>query len=319
MISSPPKPREQDHSDLISPGGPSQYRWAKFRKALLSGSLALGGLIGSWQFIHSLGWLWFILSALLIGGGWLGVAAYSDYLVRQGRYDQASRLVSILSMSSEGRNRLRVDMLIAAGRYNEAALVLRDLIHSRRGKITTRITKVKGCFDLENLGNVLMETGRFEEAQRFFLDAARLCPYQSVTSIGMAETVLRQGGLPESALAHAEKALNLFQRGTERITSGWQLGVIMATKAWALAACGDGVEAQKAIEVAMKSPARKTKGPLAQVHYKAGMSLRALFNHQGAMQHFALGAKLDSVGRWGRLCDDALRQAGAEASPLTGE
>jgi len=266
-----------------------------------------------------MGWFLFILLALLVAGGWLAVVVYADHLVRQGRYDQALRLVPFLAMSGIGRSRLRADALTDAGRYEEAARVLRDVIHRVRGKHVTKTARVKTCFDLENLGNVLMETGRFEEAQRFFLDASRLYPYHSVWATGMAEALLRQGGSPEGALAHSEKALELFQRGAERVTSSSRLGTILATKAWALAACGHGVEAQKVIDAALKTPARKTKGPLAQVHYKAGMSFLALSDHRGAKDHFVRGAEVDPVGRWGRLCAEALRRQSDPSPSLKDE
>jgi len=259
-----------------------------------------------------MGWFLFILLALLVGGGWLAIVVYADHLVRQGRYDQALRLVPFLAMSDIGRSRFRADVLTDAGRYEEAARVLRDVIRGVRGKHVTKTARVKACFDLENLGKVLMETGRFEEAQRFFLDASRLYPYHSVWATGMAETLLRQRGSPEGALAHAEKALDLFQRGAERVTSSSQLGAILATKAWALAACGHGAEAREAIDAALQSPARKTKAPLAQVHYKAGMTLLVLCDRRGAEQHFALGAELDPAGRWGRLSADALQSHTAQ-------
>lgn len=258
-----------------------------------------------------MGWFLFILLALLVAGGWLAVVVYADHLVRQGRYDQALRLVPFLAMSGIGRSRFRADVLTDAGRYEEAARVLREVIHRVRGKHVTKRARVKTCFDLENLGKVLMESGRFEEAQRFFSDASRLYPYHSVWATGMAEVLLRQGGSPEGALAHSEKALELFQRGAERVTSSSQLGAILATRAWALAACGHGTEARKAIDAALKGPARKTKGPLAQVHYKAGMTLLVLSDRPGAEKHFARGAELDPVGRWGRLCADALQRPGS--------
>jgi tetratricopeptide (TPR) repeat protein len=153
-----------------------------------------------------------------------------------------------------------------------------------------------------------MDSGRFEEAQRCFRRAAGIYPTGSPWANGMAEALLRQGMDPQSALKHAETALNLFRGGTERISDRPRLGAILATKAWALAACGRGAEARAAIDVALKSPARKTKGPLAQVHYKAGMSLLALSDHEGAQDHFARGTELDPAGRWGRLCTGALHR-----------
>ena len=62
--------------------------------------------------------------------------------------------------------------------------------------------------------------------------------WHGASATGMAEALLRQGIFPQSALGHVERALNLFQRGPERIISSSQRGAIMATKAWTLAACG---------------------------------------------------------------------------------
>jgi tetratricopeptide (TPR) repeat protein len=158
---------------------------------------------------------------------------------------------------------------------------------------------------LEDLGNVLMDTGRFEEAQQCFRRAADIFPDRSHWATGMAEALLRQGIYPQPALAHAERALSLF-RGVERIGEGPHREALLATKAWALAACGREAEARETIDAALKSPAQKTKGILAQVHYKAGMTLLALSDRQGAKEHFGRGAELDPVGRWGRLCAGAL-------------
>jgi tetratricopeptide (TPR) repeat protein len=310
-MSSSPKPCEQKPSDLIAPVGPPKYDWAKSRKTLLTGFLVLAALVGIWEFVHRLGWLWFILLALFAGVAWFAVGIYTDHLVRQGRYDQALRLVPLLPMSGALRNRVRAESLKEAGRFEEAERILRENMDRTAGAKLTSVTRVGICFDLEDLGTVLMETGRFEEARQCFRDAAAIFPYHSVSATGLAEALLRQGIFPQSALAHVGRALNLFQRGQERIGSGSRLGTILATKAWALAACGHGVEAHEAIDAALKSPARKTKGPLAEVHYKVGMSLIALSEHRGAEEHFAWGAKLDPAGRWGRLCADALRRQSA--------
>jgi tetratricopeptide (TPR) repeat protein len=308
MMSSSPKPCEQNPSDLIGPGGPPKYGWAKSRKALVTGLLVLAALVGIWEFTHHFGWLWFILLAVLAGVSWFAVGIYCDYLEGQGRYDQALRLLQFLPMSGSGRCRVQADFLIAAGRYEYAERILREIMDRRAGAKVTKTTKLWTSIDLARLGNTLMETGRLEEAQRCFQDAVRMFPYHSASATGLAEALLRQGIFPQSALAHVERALNLFQRRLERTGNGSRHGAILATKAWALAACDRGAEAHEAIDAALNSPARKTKGPLAQVHYKAGMSLLALSEHRGAEEHFAQGAKLDPAGRWGRLCADALRR-----------
>jgi tetratricopeptide (TPR) repeat protein len=167
------------------------------------------------------------------------------------------------------------------------------ITHPGRWKLDT----VDTVLALEDLGNVLMDTGRFEEAQRYFRDAAEILPNRSPSETGIAEVLLRQGIFPQNALTHAQTALNLFRSGTERISDGWRLGAILATKAWALAACGREAEAREAIDGALKSQAQKTKGPLAQAHYKAGMALLMLSDHCRAREHFARGIELDPAGR----------------------
>lgn len=279
--------------------------------AVLAALLALAVLGGIWEIApHLLGWFWFAPLALLVLAGWVAPALYGDHLVRQGQYDQALRLVPVLAVSRAGRNRRRVEVLVEAGRYEEAERILRDIFDRMAGTKVRNVARIKTCLDLENFGNVLMEMGRFEEAQRCFRSAARIYAHHSGWATGLAEVLLRQGTFPQAALAHVERALGLFQRGWERVGSSCQPGAILGTKAWALAACGRGAEAQVAIDAALGGPARKTKGPLAQIHFKAGMSFLALSDPQRAEQHFARGAELDPTGRWGRLCADALRRQG---------
>ena len=236
---------------------------------------------------------------------WFTLAASADHFVRQGRYDVALRLVPLLALRRAGRSYLLGDVLTDAGRHEEAERVLRETIdHPSR-------LKVDKVLALEDLGNVLMDTGRFEEAQRCFRNAAEILPDRSPSATGMAEVLLRQGIYPQNALAHAQTALSLFRASTERISDGWRLGAILATKAWALAACDRSAEAREAIDSALKSPASKTRGPLAQIHYKAGMSLVALSDNRSANEHFARGAELDPAGRWGQLCARALQRQSA--------
>jgi tetratricopeptide (TPR) repeat protein len=246
---------------------------------------------------------WFILLPLLVVGVvWFALAASSDHFVRQGRYDVALLLAPLLALRGAGRSYLLGDVLTEAGRYEEAERMLREAIDHPGG------LKVDTVLALEDLGSVLMDTGRFEEAQRCFRDAADILPGRSPSATGMAEVLLRQRIYPQNALRHAETALNMFRRSSvERLGGGWRLGAILATKAWALAACGRGAEAQEAIDAALKSPAQRTKGPLAQVHYKSGMSLLQVSDDPGAREHFVRGAELDPAGRSGRLCASALQ------------
>ncbi len=245
--------------------------------------------------------MWFILLPFAVVVVWAALSFYADHLVSQGQYDQALKLVPLAGLGRAWRSYLRGSVLTNAGRYEEAERTLREAIDH------VGATKVDIGLALEDLGNVLMERGRFEEALRCFRRAAGIYPDQSPWASGMAETLLRQGTDPQSALTHAETALRLFRAGMKQ-TDRWRLGTILATKAWALAACGRAGEAREAIDAALKSVARNTKTRLAQVHYKAGMSLLALSDHRGASEHFERGAELDPAGRWGRLCASALQR-----------
>lgn len=295
-VSGPAQPREPKPSEPIGPGGTPNCGQAKSGEALPFGLPVLAALVCIQGFPHRLGSFWFILLPLFVAAVWFALAAYADRLLIQGRYDQALRIVPFVAVSGAGRCYLRGDALTDAGRYEEAERMLRAAI-DRVGAM-----KVNIGLALEDLGNVLLDTGRFEEAQQCFQRATGIYPKRSPSASGMAEVFLRQGIYPENALTHAERALDLFRAGDERFSNRWRLGGILATKAWALAACGRGAEAREAIDAALKGPARKTKGPLAQVHYNAGMALLALSERQGAREHFARGAALDPAGRWGRLC-----------------
>jgi tetratricopeptide (TPR) repeat protein len=254
-----------------------------------------------------IGLLWLLL--LLVPVLWFALAALADHLCRTAHYDSALKLVPLVAFGATSRAYLRGDVLTDAGRYDEAERLLRQTIDCRGLSDQPGVSQVDLYLALEDLGNVLLDTGRFEEAQRCFeRGAAGIFPNRSRWAKGMAEVLLRQGLDPQAALADAEASLNSYRGGSERISNRARLGGILATRAWALAACGREAEARKAIDAALKSPARKTKGPLAQVHYKAGMSLLALRDRGGARGHFARGAKLDPAGRWGRLCANALRQ-----------
>jgi tetratricopeptide (TPR) repeat protein len=304
-------PVDNKSSDSLGDGGPPKHSTARLRKALLTGLLVLGAMVGVGEFTRRFGWFW-IIPLALVGALWFALGTYFDHLVRQGLYDRALRLVPLLAISDLGRSRLRADVLTDAGRYEEAERILRQVIDHMRGTKISKTTKAKICFDLGDLGNVLMETGRLEEARQYLRSAAGMYPYHSTWATGLAEALLRQGVFPERALEHTERALDRFRRGPERFSSSSRLGAILATRAWALAACGHGIEAREAIDAALKSSARKTKGPLAQVHYKAGMTLLVLSDRRGAEQHFARGAELDPAGRWGRLSADALQRQTAQ-------
>jgi tetratricopeptide (TPR) repeat protein len=291
------KRREAKAWDPIGPGGPPRYNLSKAAKPILGGLLLLA-------ILYAIPHGWFSSPLIIVPAVFvyeLGIAFAIQHFENQARYDAALRLAPFLDPTTAGKSFNRGEILTMAGRYQEAERMLRLGIE-RSGTKTS-------AFALVDLGNVLMDTGRYAEALRAFEGASEIKPAHSASWRGRAELLLREGLDPTQALDHAETALRLYRASVrERLTNRTRMGVTLSAQAWALAACGRGADARQAIEKALKSPARRTSSPLAHIHYNAGMALIALSDHACATAHFRRAAELDPEGRWGRLAASMLRE-----------
>ena len=291
------KRREAKAWDPIGPGGPPRYNLSKAAKPILSGLLLLA-------ILYAMPRGWFSSPLVIVPALYLyllAIAFAGEHFVNQARYDAALRLAPFINPTTAGKSGLRGEILAEAGRYQDAERLLRLSIERSN-------TKESGIALLD-LGNVLMETGRYAEALRALEGASGIRPADSQPWRGRAELLLRQGLDPNQALEHAETALTLCRASRrERLVDRSRMGVTLSVKGWALAACGRGAEARQAIDEALKGPARRTRSPLAHIHYNAGMALIAFSDHAGATAHFRRAAELDPEGRWGRLAASMLHE-----------
>jgi tetratricopeptide (TPR) repeat protein len=312
------KRREAKSSDLIGPGAPPKYDWRKCILPTVWTLLLFAAMRLHWMLekLHlSSSELVFLLPLALLGlaaGGLQQILGWLiDRAVARCNCDGALRLSHLFFWKKGEAPFVRGEVLLTAGRYPEAEAVLREGLGGA--------WPLTGLFPmLEDLGNVLMDTGRNEEARRCFESARDLKPDRSVARQAMAELLLRQGTETERALELAGRALKVY-RGSllERMTCPERLGETLAVHAWALALQGTTAEATRQIEQAFQGRVRKNRPAFAHVRFLAGMTMKALGRSTEAAEHFRGGHEADPAGRWGMLCAAALRESGSSgAEPL---
>jgi tetratricopeptide (TPR) repeat protein len=199
--------------------------------------------------------------------------------------------------------RLRGLALLLAGRYREAEENLRLAIAATKSGAEQART-------LENLGDSLMEQGRYDEASGSYEAALRsqtgyLGPYR-----GMAELLLRRHQDPQRALEFVENSPSgpAWNRWT---LTGDTRDDYWALKAWALAELGRTGEVGPAIENAMRATNRKSRPAMAATFYRAGMAMQALGKDKPAAEYFTRARAADPKGRW----NGAGRQLAAGCPP----
>jgi tetratricopeptide (TPR) repeat protein len=284
-------------SDPIGPGGPSRYDWAKTWKALGAGLV----LILLFNSPHLPGY-WYVAVILLpLAYQFLGVHLMIKALHRTD-YDGALRTVRLFHLlNPQGGVALRKYGIIQllAGRYREAEDAL-------RGSLAGLKTGPDQAVALDYLGEVLMELGRNEEAQRSFEASLHAAPGFRRPYRGMAEIVLRQGRGPQKALEYVEEirgggGISWTGRANRKTEDDY-----WALKAWALAELGRSAEVAPAIEAAFKATNQKSRTEMATTSYRAGMAMQAIGNQSAANDYFKRAQEFDPHGRRGTLAQAAL-------------
>jgi tetratricopeptide (TPR) repeat protein len=191
--------------------------------------------------------------------------------------------------------RLSGHILLQAGRYPEAEQKL-------RGGLASALGGEDYGFALENLGETLMEQGRYEEASRSYEAALHAVVWLRRPYRGMAEMLLRRGQNAAEALELSERILDVSGMSwRERKANGRSEHDYWGLKAWALAELGRAAEVLPAVENAVKSTDKSSRPDLATTHYRAGMAMLALGSDTAAARHFNLAMELDPAGRRGTL------------------
>jgi tetratricopeptide (TPR) repeat protein len=301
LIKRRPKP-----SDPIGPGAPSRYDWAKSWKAV-AGAAALLLLLNidklpMLRFLRGYWWWIFLLGPTVYQA--LAMLLYSR-AAKRGEYDAALNIIrwtNFYNPSGVEALRMSGNILVVAGRYREAEDTLRRSLASSQARESYGAA-------LENLGEALLEQGRYNEAARSYEAALLAFPWRHRPYRGMAEMILRRGEKPEQALEYIEKILDFSGISwRQRKANGNARDDYWSLKAWALARMGRGSEVADAIESALRATNQASAPDMAATHYRAGMAMQALGDEPSANEHFKLAILFDPHGRRGALAQAALKE-----------
>jgi tetratricopeptide (TPR) repeat protein len=153
------------------------------------------------------------------------------------------------------------------------------------------------------LGFVLVDLGRFDDAEQCFHQAIEAGDTTGSSEDGLADVLLAKGAEPEKALGYIDQAIEIAQRRD----GGSVHWARYANRAWALGLLGRADEARESLALALRDPETLAPG-IADRHWLAGMALLAMQQPDEACRHFRLGKDADPHGKYGRRCAELLRK-----------
>ncbi len=216
------------------------------------------------------------------------------------------RFLRSLSPRNAGFLFMQGTVLLMAGRYQDSEQLLREsLTEGRKGAADVQSVA------LENLGFVLLEQERYDEARQAFegslaIRADRGGPYD-----GLAQIELRQAREAARALELVERALEYKRRTLmSRNVDRYVLGEMLADRAWALALLGRHDEARQALDAAFRETDRSFKPMLAGIHYRGGPIARLRGDEAGAREHLERARAIDPHGSYGARAGRLLAEIG---------
>jgi tetratricopeptide (TPR) repeat protein len=226
-------------------------------------------------------------------------AKRSTSRMHAGDYDGALRWLRWTSLGNPGVRILHQEglTLSIAGRLADAERRYRRALAMLQGGGAYPRERLHAC-----LGFVLIDRGRYDEAEQCFHRAIEAGDVTGSSETGLAELRLAQGVESDKALAYTEEAIVKAKR---RGRLHWGT---LADKAWALASLGRADEAREAIAQAMTMPEESVPGR-AERHWRVGMTLLAMQQTEEARKHFHSGQTADPRGKYGRRCKELLRTA----------
>jgi tetratricopeptide (TPR) repeat protein len=238
-----------------------------------------------------------VVAALLFQARGVIAVILCNPKMQVGDYDGALRIARWVSLGFPNPLLLHREALTLslAGRLSEAEQRYRKALAMTAGT-KYRVERLHAC-----LGYVLMDRGRYDEAEQSFQRAIKAGDVTGSSQAGLAELRLAQGVEAEKALEYAGQAMERAKRRPGKPVAG----PFWSDQAWALALLGRGEEAREALAQAMRVPEASVFGR-AEMHWRAGMALEALQQTEEARGHFQMGHDLDPRGKYGRRCVEHL-------------
>jgi tetratricopeptide (TPR) repeat protein len=194
----------------------------------------------------------------------------------------------------------RGSALAQLGRLDEAETWLRRNVAMH----TAFHEKQHLAIGLTSLGEVLLQAGRYDEAQETFDESIDANPNRSAGYRYLAELCLLREADPADAVRWAQRAVQTEQAGkllTEDIRN-LNLGECLATLAWATAAgTHDAAEVVRLADAALKSVGSTNVESAAQVRCHLGRAFAELGDLEASARHYEEAARIDLQGHWGRV------------------
>jgi tetratricopeptide (TPR) repeat protein len=239
--------------------------------------------------------LFAFVAALLFQARGLIAVILSHSSTLSGDYDGALRKVRWISLGIPNVTTLHKEGLLldSAGRLSEAERRYRQALAMAAGS-KYRVERLHAC-----LGNVLMDRGRYDEAEQCFHRAIEAGDVTGSSQASLAELRLVQGVEAEKALEYASQSIELLKRRPGKPVAGSLFSY--ARQAWALGLLGRGEEAREALAQSLSVLEPSALGSSEQ-HWLTGMALVAMQQPEEARKHFQLGHDADPRGKYGRRC-----------------
>jgi tetratricopeptide (TPR) repeat protein len=185
---------------------------------------------------------------------------------------------------------------------------LEEAEHLLRRSLSMAKDPARGTICRDQLGLVLMEQARYDEAAACFRACIEESPKRGGGHRGMAETLLRQGAQDAAALDAARLAVEADR--AEKVLGGKLGGEVhalnlsesLAVLAWAVAKNqADPAEVEGALTEAFALCAETTKPIRARLHFFASQAYSTLGNTAESTRHIQFAAEIDPLGNYGRL------------------
>ena len=221
--------------------------------------------------------------------------------IQSGNYESALKLCDGLPPSPE-TDFFRGAALYHLRRLNESEAALRASL-AKEKRLRAK------CLVLNQLGNVLMEQGRTEEAIQSFEESVRLNPARGGALRGQAEVYLRGRFDLDKALKLAKKAVEIDRRQPAPLKEV-SLSISCAALAWALAANGQDDAARQTVREALAQCPPDNVPQTAEDHYLAGHAMLAIGDREAASGYFRRCAELEPAGNFGYLAGQELGRLG---------
>jgi tetratricopeptide (TPR) repeat protein len=177
-------------------------------------------------------------------------------------------------------------------------LILAQEAHERNKKLFAQY--------LGLLGAILVGAGRYQEAEEFLQQGAKLEQGEAHIFISLAEMLLLQNWSPELALDYLEEAFVINEKKLEGERA--PMPVAQVLKAWALSRLGKTSEAQALAESALAFADNASVSTKAELHYYAGRLALAQENKSAAETAFKTVIRLDPNGIMAKYAKQLLSQ-----------